>query len=72
MTPDISKLIGPATALAAGSHLRLSDAVASSGIPLNQLLRVAADGKMRLFCRLSHEPGYAIPVADLELENNAA
>ncbi|MDO8699306.1 MAG: site-specific integrase [Rhodoferax sp.] len=69
MTSDILKLIGPATALATGTHLRISEAVASSGIALNQLLQKAAEGKLRLYCRLSHSRGHALSPDGLEFEN---
>jgi integrase len=71
MTPDILKLIGPATALAAGTHLRLSDAVESTGIKQDELLRIAADGNMPLFCRVSQVPGYVVPTEDLEFADVA-
>jgi len=71
MTSDILKLIGPATVLVASRHLRLSDAVESTGIGQAALLRMTAESRMPLFCRVSQVPGYVLSVEDLELENPA-
>jgi hypothetical protein len=64
VSSDILKLIGPATALAAGGHLPLSDAVESTGIKQTELLRSAASGKMPLYCRVSQVQGYTLKIDD--------
>jgi integrase len=66
MSSDILKLIGPATALGAGTHLRLSDAVDATGVTQIELLRVAASGKLALHCRVAQTPGYIVPIDGLE------
>ena len=71
MTLDILKLIGPATALVGSKHLRLSDAVESTGIQQSELLRLAAEGRMPLFGRVPRVPGYLLTIEDLEFDNPA-
>lgn len=69
MTPDILKLIGPASALTAGTHLPIAAAVESTGIKQAELLRLSAGGQMPLFCRVSQVTGYVLSTEVLELVN---
>jgi integrase len=62
MTPEsLIRLADGHPLLKTTDHLPLSQAAAAAGIPPEDLLRRAADGRIGLFCRLAGEHGYVAP-----------
>jgi integrase len=68
MPPDILKLVQGSPLLTGSGQVTLAEAVDLTGITLLQLLRFAADGSLRLHCRLSWTPGVIMPIGELGLE----
>ncbi len=64
MNSQTLKLLQPAPALALGATITLSEADAL-GIDTTQLLRIAASGKLKLFCRVSTVSGHILNPEDL-------
>jgi integrase len=68
---DILQIVQGSPILLSGGFLPLDNAAAASGISPDQLLRRAAEGHLTLAYRSSREPGYLVPLDDLELDNES-
>lgn len=66
MPLDILKLVDGSPVLAGGGWMSLAQAADISGIGQDRLLRAAADGTLRLFCRLPHVQGHVVPFDALD------
>lgn len=66
MTIDVLKLSEGSPILSSGGWVTLAGAERASGISQNQLLRAAAGGSLKLFCRISQVAGYALPFDELD------
>lgn len=65
MDSQALKLLKPAPALAIGATITLAEAE-TLGVDSLQLLRVAAAGRLKLFCRLAGTPGHLLRPDSLE------
>lgn len=66
MPLDILKLVDGSPVLVGGGWMSLAQAADISGIGQDRLLRAAADGTLRLFCRLPHVQGHVVPFDALD------
>jgi hypothetical protein len=66
MPLDVLKIVDGSPALAGGGWMSLVEAANLSGIGKDQLLRAAADGSLKLFCRLAQVAGHDLPFDLLE------
>lgn len=71
MNSEVLKLIDKAPALSAGRYLSLDAAAASIGLERAQLLRIASDHDLRLWCRLNGVSGHVAADADLERDSSS-
>lgn len=69
MTVDVLKLLAGSPVLSGAGYVTLSEAVGLSGISRDQLLRAAADGMLKLFCRVSKLRGYVVALDALEIDD---
>ena len=65
---DVLRIVEGSPQLALGGHLPLADAAAASGLPVDTLLRAAADGRLLLWCRVARVAGFTVPVEELEID----
>ena len=70
MSVDVLKVIDKSPELTSGGHLSLADAAAMIGVELILLLREAANGDLKLHCRLSSMSGFVLPRSDLERDES--
>jgi hypothetical protein len=61
-----------APALSAPGHLPIAEAAAHAGLEVVELLRVAADGRLGLFLRLSDLDGHVISDDDCDVDRDAS
>jgi hypothetical protein len=71
MSANVLTLVAGSPFLSGGGWLPLSEAVGLSGISRDQLLR-AAEGTLKLFCRLSRVRGYVVALDELEPDDASA
>lgn len=72
MSVDVLKLVDGSPVLSKGGYVPLVEAANLSGISQNQLLWAAANGTLKLFCRISPVPGHALPFDELDPVNPEA
>lgn len=68
VSSDVLKLLAGSPALSGRGWVTVANAVAFSGVTQDQLMREAADGVVKLFCRMSRVSGVIVPIGALGLQ----